>query len=95
MSNRRLLILSYVLIHIAPLYVVFGLIAGMMGADGRWVVAPFFVLFAPAGAYIAAYRCRACGRQVFTQDTLKAAPGGPKRVPLYLHTRCPACGASL
>ena len=95
MSNRSLLIASYVVLHVAPLYAVFAIVVGAMGSDPRLLLAPVFVLFAPAGAYIASYRCRICGRQVFTKETLKAAPGGLRRVPVYLFRHCPACGAEL
>ena len=91
MSNRRRLVASYV----APLYAVFAMFAGTMGPDPRWLLAPVFALFVPAGAYFASYRCPHCGRQVFTTETLKGAPGGLRRVPVYLFRQCPGCGAQL
>lgn len=44
--------LARFIVRLAPYYVLIALVLGLMGVDGRIVLAPFFFLIVPAGAWV-------------------------------------------
>jgi hypothetical protein len=95
MPYRVIFIVSYVLLNLSPLFVVTAIILGSMGIEGWVLVLPFFLIQAPAGAYIASYRCFCCGNVVYTVAHLKQVPGGLKHFPIYYFHNCPSCHKKL
>ncbi len=94
--RRALFILSYSIMHLGPIYVIMGMMAGSYFAVPGWVVVlPVFVIFVPAGLYMLSRRCPSCGNLIYTVEHMKKAPGGLYRVPIHIFRSCPVCGHKL
>jgi hypothetical protein len=85
---------SYLIMHAAPVYALIAVL--FISSLPAWVVlAPIFTIFPLAAGYLAAIKCPACGKPVYTPEHLNRAPGGLRRIPIYVFPVCPDCGAEL
>jgi hypothetical protein len=93
--KRFLFALSYALVHVGPIYGLFGYVLLTQYLPDWLIVLPIFAVFVPAGAYLTTLRCPACGQKIYTTAHMRAAPGGYFRIPLYVFRECPECGHDL
>jgi len=93
--KKALLVISYWILNLSLPYVVFSIIAATLGAPSWILILPVFILAAPAGAFIAAYKCNKCGSPVYTIAHMKAAPSGANKLSFQRFENCPECRSPL
>ena len=95
MWKNPFFVLSYWIANLSPLYALLAIGLGTVGVSGKILVLPFFVVMAPAGAYLASRSCKSCGNLVYTAVNLRAVHDGLKKLPLHRFVECPTCGQKL
>jgi hypothetical protein len=84
--------LAFWIARLSPLYVIAGLVMGMLGVPGWLVLLPIFLIGAPAGAYLAQWRCPHCGSRVYTVENFKKVKSGTTDFVPGRSSSCPVCG---
>lgn len=82
---------AYILVNLAPVYGLSAIFLGAAKVPPLVVLAPIFLIFIPAYAYLLSLKCGQCRKPIYTVEHMKAAPGGLTRLPLHIFRRCPEC----
>ena len=83
---------AFWIVKLSTFYVPVGLAMGMAGVPDWIVLLPIFLIAAPAGMYLAIWKCPHCRRPVYTVESLQKAKDGLGDFKPGQASPCPNCG---